>query len=211
MLSQYNSFQQSIATATSSPARPTYQSWAYENPMRSIPCPFPNFVASFNLGQVDPGPIYSSRSSIGASGGTESNKSDLYASSSSLNNGCIHLAVPVDQSCSFTHGLSLPKQDLAKKPSSRIHGTPAVAGLRNAVLNCDQAREYFRMKRGARNLPALSKGTQGRISGLQIQSSSEESRKPTKTTLPNSAIPSPWAKSPPGSIKWIHFLDPFAV
>ncbi len=111
-----------------------------------------------------------------------------------------------EQSSSLTHSATFHKQEPAKKPSSRIHDTPAAAGLRNAVLNSDQAQEYFRMKQngglqygGTRNLK--KNNTQGpeQTSGPQKQISSEISNSPTKSSLLNSGIPSPWAKSSPGS------------
>eukprot|EP00291_Cryptomonas_curvata_P020670 CAMPEP_0172163128 /NCGR_PEP_ID=MMETSP1050-20130122/7097_1 /TAXON_ID=233186 /ORGANISM="Cryptomonas curvata, Strain CCAP979/52" /LENGTH=266 /DNA_ID=CAMNT_0012833279 /DNA_START=277 /DNA_END=1073 /DNA_ORIENTATION=- len=172
--------------------------------MRSIPSPSPNVYASYNLGPVNPSPLYSSHSSIG--GGTESTKSDLYSSSSSLNNGGIHfssLGAHGEQPSSLTHSATFPKQEPAKKPPSRIHDTPAAAGLRNAVLNSDQAQEYFRMKQsgglqygGNRN---LKKSTQEQTSAPQKQSSSEISNSPTKNSLSSSGIPSPWTKSSPGT------------
>ena len=205
MQNQFNPFQQSNNVIASF-SNPASHNWSYvpQTPMRSIPSPSPNVYASYNLGAVNPSPLYSSHSSIG--GGAESTKSDLYSSSSSLNNGGIRfssLGAPGEQPSSLTHSATFPKQEPAKKPSSRIHDTPAAAGLRNAVLNSDQAQEYFRMKQsgglqcgGTRN---LKKSTQEQTSVPLKQNSSEMYNNPTKNSLSSSGIPSPWAKSSPGS------------
>jgi hypothetical protein len=217
MHSQSNSFQQLNAIAAFSNQAPHNWSYVPQTPIRLTPSPFPNVYASYNLGPMNPSPLYSSHSSIG--GGTESSKSDIYSSSSSLNNGGVHfssLAVCPDgeQPSSLTHSATFPKQVPAKKQSSRIHDTPAAAGLRNAVLNSDQAQEYFRMKQSGLQYGStgnLKIGTSEQTSGLQKQSSSEVSRRPSRTSLSNSGVPSPWTKTSPGSSDVFLFVFPICT
>ena len=193
---QYSSIQPSSLGSLSNPSN---HSWSYipPTPVRSIQ-PTPSVYSSFNIAPVTPGPLYSSHSSIG--GASEAIKSDLYSSSSSLNNVGLHLTSAEPQS--LTTSASFSKQEPAKKAPSRIHDTPAAAGLRNAVLNSDQAQEYFRMKQNGTLPHRGPKKSTGEPNVLQTKQNvgTEISRSPPKNPLTNSGLPSPWGKSPPGTL-----------
>ena len=191
----------SIPTTTlGSIASSSNQNWSYvpQTSVRSIPPPSPSVYTSYNMGPLTPGPLYSSHSSIG--GPSELSKSDLYSSSSSLNNGGVQL--PSAEQSPLTLSASIQKNEPSKKISNRIHETSAAAGLRNAVLNSDQAQEYFRMKQNGTlpqaGLRGQRKPVQENTLFLSTQISSDVSRSPTQLPMLISGVASPWNKSPPG-------------